>query len=236
MRHDFSRLRFCLRHVAGVVTVFVGLAASTCLAGPYEEWKAAHFTPAELLNPTISGDFADPDGDGRVNLLEYALGSDPRIVDALAVNEPTVSLVNGMVAITYARVLAAADVIYRVEISSDLVTWTYGSAAVTFIQEGFGSPFRSVTIADITSLNDNVNPHFLRLRVLPNAVIDSDGDGIPDWWEIQYFGDLSKDGNWVGASGLTNLQAYLRGANPLVPNVPDAGLAATGLTVYTPMQ
>lgn len=42
-----------------------------------DSWRAAWFTPAELGNPTIGDLHADPDGDGRVNLIEYALGSSP---------------------------------------------------------------------------------------------------------------------------------------------------------------
>ena len=37
-----------------------------------------HFTPAEVGNAAISGPTADPDRDGTSNLLELALGSDPR--------------------------------------------------------------------------------------------------------------------------------------------------------------
>ena len=218
--------------------VLLGLSFWTTIlfAGPYDVWKAANFTAAELLDPNISGDDADPDGDGRSNILEYALGSNPRVFDAPTTNEPQFSMVDGKVAITYARNIAAADLIYRVEVSTDMVTWSYGAAVVGFIEEGAGETFRGVTISDLTSLNDLNNGHFMRLNVLPNRSIDSDGDGLPDWWEIQYFGDLGKDGNWIGPSGFTNLIAYRRGLNPLVTTVADAGLAATALVVFTPIQ
>lgn len=43
----------------------------------YENWKLANFTPEELSIPTISGDSADPDGDGITNLMEYATSNSP---------------------------------------------------------------------------------------------------------------------------------------------------------------
>lgn len=46
--------------------------------GEYAQWKATHFDAVELADPTISGDHADPDGDGIPNLLEFALGGDPK--------------------------------------------------------------------------------------------------------------------------------------------------------------
>jgi len=41
-------------------------------------WKTKHFTAAELNDPAISGDNADPDGDTFSNLQEYIAGTDPR--------------------------------------------------------------------------------------------------------------------------------------------------------------
>jgi len=41
-------------------------------------WKTRHFTAAELVDPGVSGDNADPDGDGQSNLAEYTSGTDPR--------------------------------------------------------------------------------------------------------------------------------------------------------------
>jgi surface-anchored protein len=55
--------------------------------GDYANWKASHFTLAELLEPNISGDHADPDGDGWSNLLEYALGGHPRIASATRIDD-----------------------------------------------------------------------------------------------------------------------------------------------------
>ena len=55
------------------------------------------------------------------------------------------------------------------------------------------------------------------------ATIDNDGDGIPDWWMVKYFGhptgfagDNSLAQNDPAGDGLSNLQKYLLGRNPLV--------------------
>jgi hypothetical protein len=65
-------------------------------------------------------------------------------------------------------------------------------------------------------------------RLMADGVtIDNDGDGIPDWWMMQYFGhptgqasDQSLAGNDPAGDGLSNLQKYLLGLNPLVPARP----------------
>jgi Tol biopolymer transport system component len=55
--------------------------------------------------------------------------------------------------------------------------------------------------------------------------VDSDGDGIPDWWMIQYFGhptgeasDLSLASDDADGSGMSNLQDYIAGTDPTNPN------------------
>jgi Tol biopolymer transport system component len=53
------------------------------------------------------------------------------------------------------------------------------------------------------------------------SLVDSDGDGIPDWWLNQYFGhangqagDESRASDDADDDGLTNLEEYLAGTNP----------------------
>ncbi len=57
-------------------------AADAAFASAYFGWDNFHFTEAERADPLISGPNADPDGDGRSNLLEYAFATNPRAVDA----------------------------------------------------------------------------------------------------------------------------------------------------------
>ncbi len=44
----------------------------------FAEWQNGRFTAAELLDPSISGANADPDGDGEDNLSEFRTFSDPK--------------------------------------------------------------------------------------------------------------------------------------------------------------
>jgi Tol biopolymer transport system component len=58
----------------------------------------------------------------------------------------------------------------------------------------------------------------------PAASADSDSDGIPDWWMIQYFGhiagqpgDLSLAQDDPDGTGMTTFQDYVAGTNPTDP-------------------
>jgi PKD repeat protein len=45
--------------------------------------------------------------------------------------------------------------------------------------------------------------------------VDSDGDGLPDWWELQYFGDLDETAAGdPDADGITNIDEYTNGTDP----------------------
>lgn len=51
----------------------------------------------------------------------------------------------------------------------------------------------------------------------PKAFVDSDNDGLPDYWEMLYFGNLSQDGegSFLG-DGISNREKYQNGINPTV--------------------
>jgi hypothetical protein len=93
---------------------------SRVITAPVDMWRDQQFGP-DALNPTIGGSLADPDGDGSVNLMEYARGTDPRIHNP----EPPIAVAfeGAAITFTYQRALAATDVTYGVQTSPDAVNW-----------------------------------------------------------------------------------------------------------------
>jgi hypothetical protein len=154
-------------------------AVLTIVEDPYEAWALAHFG-TNANNPAISGDFADPDGDGSDNLFEYATASDPNVADSGG----SVSAVfnGGTYQLTFHRNASATDLTYVVKYSDSLANWndlmTYTTAtswlpnvAGVFATESFpqGVPpdsYVAVTINDTSVLADpNAATRFYRLAV-----------------------------------------------------------------------
>jgi len=65
---------------------------------------------------------------------------------------------------------------------------------------------------------------------------DVDADGLPDWWEALYFGNLNQGANDdPDGDGITNLQEYQQGRNPTKSALSDSG-DFVGLKVHTPLE
>jgi hypothetical protein len=85
---------------------------------PFNTWLLAEFG-TNANNLSISGDLADPDGDGIVNLLEYALNLNPNVASVTGLPTAQVDPACDCLTLTYTKVLSAIDLSYTVEAASD---------------------------------------------------------------------------------------------------------------------
>jgi len=59
------------------------------------------------------------------------------------------------------------------------------------------------------------------VRVVVTSVVDMDGDGMPDEWELKYFGSLVQNASTdFDGDGFSDLEEYLRGTDPTDPSDP----------------
>jgi surface-anchored protein len=126
----------------------------------YETWRrdGSRFTAAERDDLALSGPAADPDQDGLPNLLEYALGAEPRLADA--VDFAPVFLASASTPTLRFNRVADPLLTYRVESSTDLASWT-----VIGTSTGAQNVAGPVDFADPSPLSPASPRRFLRLRV-----------------------------------------------------------------------
>ena len=137
---------------------------ASALAGAYTAWRETHFDATERSDSAVSGDAADPDGDGRANLLEYALGTLPRDAGDGVANSPALSLSSDELALAYVRPADRDDLVYTVEWSSDLATWHADAAHLDPAVETPTTGGTLVTVASRVAPTEQPR-QFLRLRV-----------------------------------------------------------------------
>jgi hypothetical protein len=127
-------------------------------------WRVKHFSFDELMNEAVSGWLADPDGDGIINLHEYAFGLHPR--EAGAVQPVHFSLTEGGdAAVEFRKIRDAhlAGLEYLLEHSSDLGIWEPILPSSTLTWDD-GPWHRMVRIA--FPLPQNAQRQFVRARVI----------------------------------------------------------------------
>lgn len=119
----------------------------------YADWRIERFPDsAEQANEAISGPEGDPDGDGWVNWMEYALATDPRTEDEVMTRIDLSA--PGAVRMTHGF-REGLDLEWSYEGSTDLAVWV----PMTPIAEVVRGDTREVEFG-----RDDV-PRFLRVRV-----------------------------------------------------------------------
>ena len=99
--------------------VFLGVDGFTA-------WQGTHFTPAEIAGGGVAGSLDNPDGDGEPNVVECALGHEPKIPDAAPVQSVSFQNVGGT---DYLYVMHHKNhylnhVTLGYQTSPDMLTWT----------------------------------------------------------------------------------------------------------------
>lgn len=120
-----STIRFLLQDNRGSILIPQGVSYTFAGGGPYEDWRAQYFTAAELADPAISGDDADPDGDGIPNLVEFAFNLNPRVASRSNLPRAFIDTEGGQtyLYIQYIERNSPAGVQYVLQSSSDLISW-----------------------------------------------------------------------------------------------------------------
>lgn len=100
------------------------------------QWYVQHFNSTELEDPEITGPLADPDGDGAVNVLELAAGTDPD--DPASVRFAEVEIVESSGARNVRASLQRAGraiMVHALGVSDDLASWDITNTEVDVIED-----------------------------------------------------------------------------------------------------
>lgn len=117
-------------------------------------------------------------------------------------------------------------------------SWTFFASQPNVSSNGNTVIFPSWNVAAVTNDLNRVQDVFASSQ--DSLVTDSDGDGIPDWWMLKFFGhatgqqnDLSRATDDADGDGLNNLQEFFAGTDPTNPNAVLALQISPGVATNT---
>ncbi len=133
----------------------------------FDLWRMRYFTEGELLDPTISGAGAAPDGDHVPNLWKYYLGL-PGKTPAPPNRIPAACLLSinnqDFLGTTYLCDKLVNDVLSLPRVSSDLANWFSGPSYVSPEPPQDFDPLQSVTFRDLTPIQTG-SARFLQVQL-----------------------------------------------------------------------
>ncbi len=131
---------------------------------PLATWRQTHFGTAQ--NSGSAANTADPDGDGLINILEYAFDTDPNVPNA---NPISFTQSGNYLTVTFKRTHPApTDISYAAEVCTDLVAdiWNSGPGYTSQTVTNNGDGTETVTVTDLAPIS-STPLHFLRIRIVP---------------------------------------------------------------------
>ena len=141
-----------------------------------QAWRAANFSAADLQDPTkeatVWGDLADPDNDGRQNLMEYALGLNPLASepqDSALLSQMVGTSPNQQQTLTFNARVNDRSLQYITEVSADNATWS--PTATLIASTPVNIDFTRVTYRDPVAVT-SLAARFVRLRVVATNPVE----------------------------------------------------------------
>ena len=191
-----------------------------------DDWERANG-----MSPAMNDRATDLDGDGISNLQEYVNGTDPRdyyngvspVLTSL-LGQAGFAGENGLVAVRVTTaeggILKNAPVAFELGSSVAQIGLFVGGPTVQQLTartdaEGIARVYIKFVSYASAELSVRARERVLPILVRP-PITDDDDDGLPDLWEITYFGNRDGDssGDWDG-DGLTDGEEFQRGSSPI---------------------